>query len=352
MNDMRWRLVNLDPLARLGWVDAPTPLTPLPDLAERLGVDALTIKRDDLSPPLCGGTKPRKLDYLLATTPLAQAAAWHSMGAIGSGHLAALTAAAHRLGRRLFAHCFWEPISGNVVENLAFVASGPTVLRYHASRSSLLVNHPRLLLAKEVEGFPVIPPGATTPAGMVGLVRAGLELAEQIEAGVLAQPDRIYVALGSGGTVVGLSVGLALGGVRTTIHAVAVVERPLATAGRLNALTRQLRGYLETRGLGWPAGLRPVPVLIDRKHLGRGYGLPTTDSRAACEILSAHGIALEPVYTGKAMAALVADGRRRQIGPVLFWHTAHRPGLDASPEWRSRLPAALDRRLGRAEPRC
>src|SRR5262249_62215685 len=117
-------------------------------------------------------------------------------------------------------------------------------------------------------GRAVVPPGATTALGMVGLVRAGLELGAQIRAGELPEPDRVYVALGSGGTAAGLSVGLGLAGVRTTVAAVAVVERIFAPRARIASLQRQVLAVLERAGV--PAR-EPVPVVIDHAHVGRGY---------------------------------------------------------------------------------
>src|SRR5215468_1905010 len=102
---------DLDALPRLGWVEEATPVTPLPALAEELGLEFLGVKRDDLGEALYGGTKPRKLDYLLAAPPFADAPEWTGVGGIGSGALVALTAAAERLGRRLSAYVFWTPLS-------------------------------------------------------------------------------------------------------------------------------------------------------------------------------------------------------------------------------------------------
>jgi len=100
---------DFDAIPRLGWVREATPVTSLPATAESLGLSYLGVKRDDLLEPLHGGTKPRKLDYVLAAPPFADAPAWASSGGIGSGSLVALTAAAQKLDRRLRAHMFWTP---------------------------------------------------------------------------------------------------------------------------------------------------------------------------------------------------------------------------------------------------
>jgi D-cysteine desulfhydrase len=333
---------DLDVFPRLGWVEEATPVTPLPALAEELGLEFLGVKRDDLGEALYGGTKPRKLDYLLAAPPFADAPVWTGVGGIGSGALVALTAAADKLGRRLDAHVFWTALSAGVADNLAFTASGPTTIHFHRSRLSLALGRPELVGLSSTRGLAVVPPGGTSALGMIGLVRAGLEIGAQVRAGQLPAPDRVYVALGSGGTAAGLSVGLPLGGLRAEVAAIAVVERPFSTQARMRALQRAVLAELERAGV---AAAAPVPIVVDRAHLGRGYAEPTAASLAACERLAAEGIRLEPVYTGKAMAALRADARRLGLRRVLFWQTARRGPIPHAEDWRDRLPSPLARAL-------
>ncbi|WP_433927668.1 pyridoxal-phosphate dependent enzyme [Sorangium cellulosum] len=348
MRDVDAALRMIDRIPRLGWIAGPSPVAALPRLAAALGLDFLGIKRDDLCEPVHGGMKMRKLEYLLAAPPLSTAAAWSAAGGIGSGNVAALVVAAERLGRRVNAHLFWTDLSRAVIDNLALTASGPTSIRFYPSRLELALARPSLFLplrARDAEGAAIVPLGATSALGMVGAARAALEVCAQVRAGELPEPARVYVALGSGGTAAGLAVGLSLGGLRSRVVAVAVVERLLASRFRLRALTAELRAFLASR-----AGVAPVPpaapIDLVHGHLGRGYGSPTPASLAACEALAAEGISLEPVYTGKAMAALLADARARRLGPVLFWHTARREPLPRPEGFCERLPPELSRRLG------
>ena len=330
---------DLDAIPRLGWVREPTPVTSLDALAGELGLAFLGVKRDDLGEALHGGSKPRKLDYLLASPPFADAPVWSSSGGIGSGSLVALTQAATKLDRRLRAHMFATPVSEGVLDNLACTASGPTSLFYYGSSTAMAIRNPSILLLKREGGAPVIPPGATTPIGMIGTVRAGIELAQQIREGVIPEPDRLYVALGSGGTAVGLALGLSLGGARTKVVAVSVVARLLSPMWRMRALARSVIAELARHGIAPPEG--PLPLSIDRAHFGEAYAHPTAASLAACERLAAHGLALEPVYTGKAMAALIDDAQREGVKRALFWCTVRRALPDPDPAWRDKLPPAL-----------
>lgn len=335
-------------LPSVGWVTEPSPLTALPTLAKHLGLAALHVKRDDLLPGLHGGNKLRKLDVLLATAPFKEAPRIASLGAIGSGHLAACVAAATALGKRVDAFMFDEPLSEGVLENLAFVASGPSAITFFGSRLEIAVRKPALVLSPVVDGVPMIPPGGTLPAAVAGFVRAGFELRAQIEAGLLEEPDVVYCALGTAGTAAGLALGLGLAGVRAEVRAVSTVERVFATARTMRNVIAGAARWLSEHGVSCEAR-QARPVRIVRSQLGRGYGVPSAQSIAAVEVLRSEGVASEPVYTGKAFAALLADAARHQLGQrVLFWSTLRRGPLPHDVEWRAKLPARLSRRLDRA----
>jgi len=328
-------------IADRGWIDAPSPLQALGELAAELKLEGLWVKREDHLAALGGGNKVRKLDTLLASEPWASAPRWASMGAIGSGSLAALAQAAERLDRRLDAWMFWEPIDALVLENLAAGASGPTTVRFCASRVVLALRRPALVLGGTIDGAAVVPPGASAPAGVLGVVRAGRELARQLQGE--ETPDRLYVPLGTGGTAVGLTLGLALGGCPIPVHAVAVVERPFTTSWQMTALRRRV-----ARLLGQP-DLQGAPLIIRRGFIGQGYGYPTAAGQAAMERLATHGITLEAVYSAKAMAALLADAHELEGQRVVFWLTPHRGALPIADDWRSHLPPDLAARLSNAE---
>lgn len=157
-------------------------MTALPRTAEILEIGFLGVKRDDLLEPLHGGSKPRKLDYVLARAPFTDAPAWASPGAIGSGSLVALTDAARTLGRRIEAYMFWTQLSEGVTENLAFTASGPTTIHYHGSRVSLALRSPSVLIGSTIGGAPAIAVGATTAAGCSAPCARGWSSASSIAA--------------------------------------------------------------------------------------------------------------------------------------------------------------------------
>jgi len=337
----------LDAVPRLGWGSAPTPVEPLEPLRDDVGAAWLGVKRDDLCDALFGSTKVRKLDYVLAAQPWAEATGWVSTGGIGSGHLVAMTAAARQLERRFEATCFWTPASERALDNLAFVASFADTLRYRHTRPGMVLRYGGLVFGDGHDGARVVPPGGSNGVGALGGVRAGMELAAQIDAGALPLPDRVYVPLGSGGTVAGIALGLgmALGSRAPTVHAVACVEWPLITRRRVYDLIGQAQRVLARAGALELAAMSPAPLVTDHRWIGPRYAVATPAGLSACDRLQNVGVPLEPVYSGKTMASLLSDDQKGRN--VLFWFTARRPQtLPSEPGWRERLPPALARRLG------
>jgi D-cysteine desulfhydrase len=340
-----WTSETLAPMPSLGWITEPTPITPLPAQAEELGLGWFGVKRDDLLAPLRGGTKARKLDVILATEPFASASRWASVGAIGSGHLASLALAAAELGRELESHCFFEPVSDSVMENLACIASGSESMHYRSNRLSLAFFSPRVLLGSRRRPAPALPPGGSVPEGVAGIVAGALELADQIRAGDLPRPDEIYLPWGTGGTAVGISLGLALAGMPIPVRAVATVEPWFVSRRGLSRLQTATLAYLRSQGLPVPPGFSaPLPTAV-RGHVGPGYGHITPESVDACRWMGDAGLRPEPVYGGKALSALRQSAASLRGKKILYWLTSHRGGLPSTPGWTDRLPAKLRRHL-------
>jgi D-cysteine desulfhydrase len=127
---------------------------------------------------------------------------------------------------------------------------------------------------------------------------------------------------------------------------VRVVARAFAGAGRIRGLLRGTARALRAAGLDASAvRASALPLRLDHRHAGPGYAVVTAESLAACAHLQNDGIGLEPVYTGKAMAALFADARAGRVKTALFWQTARREPLLHAADWRERLPPALARRV-------
>lgn len=342
-------------LRPLPLVERPTAVQPLARLSARLGGADLWVKRDDRSNPDYGGNKPRKLAWLLARAVARGRRSLVTAGAIGSHHAVATALFGGRAGLRVCALLTPQPVTAGVRENLASHALLGTEVRLVPGTGDLPAALGREMLRRTLAGERpmLVPPGGSSPAGTLGFVEAGLELAAQVEGGVCPRPAAVVVALGSGGTAAGLALGFALAGLEVRVVGVRVVPRswlpPVLPRWLAHATAALLARY------GLPSALRAAARLrleIDDVQLGPGYGYATPAARAAIERLREdEGLELEPTYTGKAAAALLDRATRAgpRTGPLLLWHTFSErpgPGRDAAPGAHLRLPPEFHRFFG------
>jgi 1-aminocyclopropane-1-carboxylate deaminase/D-cysteine desulfhydrase-like pyridoxal-dependent ACC family enzyme len=77
--------------------------------------------------------------------------------------------------------------------------------------------------------------------------------------------------------------------------------------------------------LDLPVEIHSEEVISYNNYVGQGYGMPTPEGLAAIRLVAeTEGILLDPVYTGKAMAALIdhiKQGRLKPSDTVVFLHT-------------------------------
>jgi D-cysteine desulfhydrase/L-cysteate sulfo-lyase len=78
-------------------------------------------------------------------------------------------------------------------------------------------------------------------------------------------------------------------------------------------------------------GIEPSDIIVLDEYVKDGYGIVNKETAEAIRLLfTAEGVVLDPVYTGKAMAALidlVKKGHFRNDDRVLFFHTGGTPAL-------------------------
>ena len=325
----------------MGWVGEATPVTNHPALAAHFGARSFSAKRDDITTPFAGSSKTRKLDYLLALPKYKSAETWASVGAIGSGSLVAIASAAEHLNKKMHAYMFWEEMSARVANNLGYTAARAEQVFFSPNRVALGLRYPGIVAGVSLGGTAVIPAGATTPWSTLGIVRAGLELAEDIRQKKVPAPDIVVCPHGTGGMVAGLSVGLGLAGLSCTLLAVSAVERIFSPVVRVKWLTRSVVSILLEQGVFVPKNFQSAPVQFDFCEVGAGYGRATEGSRVAAQLLQSEGIAGEPVYAGKALSGLSKLALENK--DVLFWVTPRsEPDSVRIPK---HIPVALARRI-------
>jgi D-cysteine desulfhydrase len=166
----------------------------------------------------------------------------------------------------------------------------------------------------------VVPLGASTPLATVGYVQAALELQEQISAGLLPEPRSIYLPFATGGSVAGLLIGLTLAGMATRVVAVQTVDGIIANQKRLERLVKKTLAVLGADGGLFHRCMNQLDF-IDRQNLGSGYRDVPPKVAAAVVTARQHGLHLEPVFSGKAFAALLDALPKFPNGELLFWNT-------------------------------
>jgi D-cysteine desulfhydrase len=224
---------------------------------------------------------------------------------------------AARLGLEVEAVRFPQPETPHVRDVDAALRALPNV-RHTMVKSSY--DMPLTLIARRaaierVGGYAVLP-GATSPLGVLGYVSAALELVDAFAREGWAPPDDVVVALGSGGSAAGLTIGLQLGGWRRTkVVAVRVAD---AIVTNRAVLAAHAIGTFALLGMG---GWRPRHgnIAIERGYLGDGYGYPSAAGDEAEAEGARRGLTLEPTYTAKAFAA--ALDRWRAGRRVVFVQT-------------------------------
>ncbi|CAA9305715.1 MAG: hypothetical protein AVDCRST_MAG11-1143, partial [uncultured Gemmatimonadaceae bacterium] len=187
------------PRAPLG--DFPSPVEAVRGIA---GVDTLWVKRDDLNAPELGGNKVRSLEFLLAGVGPGDTVL--TLGGHGSTHVLATATHARRLGADTVA-VRW-PHEMHATAHRVLAETGARGVRARGAWTAVDAVL-RVQWLRRAPGVRYVPLGGSSPLGVLGHVNAGLELAEQVRAGLLPEPERLVVPLGIGGTAAGLALGLA-----------------------------------------------------------------------------------------------------------------------------------------------
>lgn len=315
--------------ARLGLF--PTPVDHAAALGQRLGIGALFVKRDDLSGALYGGGKTRKLELFFGEAERRGHGAVITFGGAGSHHAVATAIYANALGMKAILMLLPQPTDALVREALlAEVRCGATI-RVAAGLERAERAARRALIAEGDRREPyVIPVGGSSPLGNVAFVNAAFELRRDVERGLLPEPDVVYLAMGTMGSAAGLALGFAALGMKTRVVAVRASSPGTSSAARLQAMLSATSAYLRAIDPSFPeVDVARCAVTIAGGQLGRGYALPTREGLAAIEVArAAAGLSLEPTYTGKALAALIADAPTLARQVVLFWNTQSSRALD------------------------
>lgn len=300
----------------------------MPRFSAALGGRAdLWIKREDLLPLAFGGNKLRNLEFHVGAALAEGADTLVTSGRRWSNHCR-LTAAAGAKGG-LAVHLVLSgppndpPGPNQRLEELLGATVHVTATAERSEREARVLAVVGELRRDGRRPY-VVPVGGSGVAGACGQVLAGLELAGQaVERGLSV--DAVVLPSATGGTQAGLMVGLRVAEVHARVLGVAVAHPP-------DELHPSIAALLESLAEPGLAGCRvdPSEIELDGSQLGDGYGRPTPAAEEATRLLArSEGILVDPIYTAKALAALVRDAREGAFDreTVVFWHAGGTPGL-------------------------
>ena len=335
------------PRVRLG--HAPTPLDPAPRLGAALGIE-LWVKRDDCTGLALGGNKVRQLEFHLGEAQARGADTVLVTGAVQSNLVRLAAAGARQLGmdvhiqleERVHEAGDLHRASGNVlVDRLlgATLHSFPVGDDEGAADAAL----ERLAGALAGEGrrpYRIHSAPGGPPLGGLGYVVAAEEVATQARALGIGF-DAVVCASGSGLTHAGILVGLRALGEPAPVQGICVRRDARRQAARVEQVAAALAAMIER-----PDAFDAGDVAVSDAVLAPGYGrLNDAVSDALALAARRAALLLDPVYTGRAMAGLIAHVRSGRIAAgsrVLFVHTGGQPAIfaygDQLGPWLSKAP--------------
>jgi D-cysteine desulfhydrase len=276
-----------------------------------------------------GGNKVRKLEWIIPEAHRRGARTLFTVGGIGThwGLAAALYGREHGLHTVL--GLVEQPVDDHVRDQLDRLGRSGAELHRFSGPTRLRAAAP-LILARAVlrdHRLPMyLPAGGSNPFGSLAYVEAAYELAEQVAAGDLPAPATVVIAVGSGGTAAGLALGLRLAGLETRVFGAVVNDTLPLTAEVIARLADRTADLLRDRGADLDVEpVDPGELTMRPDWLGTTYGDPTPASTAAVTDAAAHGLELEPVYTGKSLAAVRDLARSGTLAEPILWLNTHGP---------------------------
>jgi D-cysteine desulfhydrase len=295
------------------------------ELSARVGAD-VWVKRDGLTHPVYGGNKVRKFEFVFGDLLRKRARAVLTGGGLGSHHTLATAVLARQFGLQAICSYYCQPVDDEVRRNLRLSAGLGVEAHFCGDYAGLAVSfvwqYLRWWVRTRRRPYFVYP-GAPGTLGTLGYVNAAFEVQAQWQAMGEREPDAVFVAAGSCGTLAGLLLGARLARMSSRIVGVRVIEEDVANRDKIARLANRAARYLRQRDPTVPRveiDAREVELLED--YLGPGYAHPTeAGRRAAATVAQMEGLPLETTYTGKAMAALLDHARRHPGDRVLFVDT-------------------------------
>jgi D-cysteine desulfhydrase family pyridoxal phosphate-dependent enzyme len=323
-------------------IHRPTPLRRLDRLSAELGGPAIWIKRDDLTGMAFGGNKSRKLEFIIPDALSQGADTIITWASLQSNWCMQTATAARRAGLHPILLLFKNPDQnadrdGNLL--LDFILEADVRIQEAPKGKIVSEEYVHQVLeetaaqARKSGHKPyVVAVGGSMPGwsmdrplGAVAYAEAFVEAFEQARpagAGI----THVVHATGSGATQAGLIAGSKAAPADIQVLGISVSEGKDILVPIVQKICRETE-----KALSLDLGIGPADIIVLDGYVKEGYGILNRETADAVRLLfETEGIVLDPVYTGKAMAALVdltRKGRFRKNDGVLFFHTGGTPAL-------------------------
>ena len=308
----------------------PTPLEPMKRLSQTLGGPPIYIKRDDLTGLAFGGNKTRMLEFSLAEALNREAEVIVTGAAVQSNYCRQMAAACAKLGLEL--HLVMRPVrpidkqdvQGNQLLQRLFGAK-VTILEddNRAKQQEAIAAEAKRLAAAGKKVY-VPRQDDTVDLDVIAYAESALEIVRQCRE-LDIQPGLLYVAAFDT-TQAGLVLGLKYLDSPIRVKGFSPLENEPDRRQKMAKMANQAANRLDLA-----IEFDEADFDNDDSFVGERYGIPTEAGLEAIRTVArTEGILLDPVYTSKAMSALIAHIQTHLISaetPVIFVHTGGAPAL-------------------------
>jgi 1-aminocyclopropane-1-carboxylate deaminase/D-cysteine desulfhydrase-like pyridoxal-dependent ACC family enzyme len=327
----------LEALPRVDLGVGTTTLDEARGLSAALGGPRILVKRDDTAGGPLGGNKTRMLEYVLGKAIDIGADTVVGGSAAQSNYSRQLAASCARLGldchlvlRRVRDESL-ETAQGSLLLDILFGAAIELVGddRDHQTRRLAELADELTSAGKTVYKAPQASE-ADKHLHSAAYVGAALEFFDQL--GVLeTEPSALYLS-SLDMTHAGLLLGLRGAGATFPIRAISPYEPTIFPDHTIEEEVATV-ATAAARVLGSTMTFEPADINTSIDHVGPAYGALTPDATEAMRLFGrTEAIVLDPVYSAKAAAGLIADIRAGMYAPsetVVFWHTGGLPAVFA-----------------------
>jgi D-cysteine desulfhydrase family pyridoxal phosphate-dependent enzyme len=327
---------------RKNLIHLPTPLQKLENLSQELGGPEIYIKRDDLTGLAFGGNKSRKLEFIIQDVLSKNADAIITWASVQSNWCLQTAAAARKFGIKPILILFKkydlpDEYDGNLL--LDYILDADVIIK-EAEKGKIFKNEDIQGIVEKVENevkewglSPYVAPlggsmvggSMEKPLGAISYVNAFVELLEQAEKLGL-ELSYVLHSSGSGGTQGGLAVGAKALKEDTKVLGISVSEDKESYGKEVLTIAQDT-----SKALGLGLAIEKEDITIFDEYIKEGYGILSKEVSEALRFVAIkEGIFLDPVYTGKAMSALidlVKKGHFKKEDKIVFFHTGGTPAL-------------------------